>query len=77
MTFTGWHRVGDNLGILADAPGSHLNEGQRASLRALAGRLPEHGVVIAVDSRASQGPYISSQTVKKVIEMSSLDPPSA
>ena len=26
----------------------------------------EHGVVIAVDSRASQGPYISSQTVKKV-----------
>ena len=29
----------------------------------------EHGVVIAVDSRASQGPYISSQTVKKVIEI--------
>ena len=24
----------------------------------------EHGVVIAVDSRASQGPYISSLTVK-------------
>ena len=24
----------------------------------------EHGVVIAVDSRASQGPYISSQTVR-------------
>lgn len=47
MTFTGWHQVGDNLGILADAPGPHLNEGQRASLRALAGRLPEHGVVIA------------------------------
>ncbi|MER2249636.1 hypothetical protein ABS772_06870 [Methylorubrum podarium] len=47
MTFTGWHRVGDNLGILADAPGPHLNEGQRASLRALAERLPEHGLVIA------------------------------
>ena len=29
----------------------------------------EHGVIIAVDSRASQGPYISSQTVKKVIEI--------
>jgi len=29
----------------------------------------EHGVVIAVDARASQGPYISSQTVKKVIEI--------
>ena len=29
----------------------------------------EHGIVIAVDSRASQGPYISSQTVKKVIEI--------
>lgn len=25
----------------------------------------EHGIIIAVDSRASQGPYISSQTVKK------------
>ena len=29
----------------------------------------EHGIVVAVDSRASQGPYISSQTVKKVIEI--------
>ena len=29
----------------------------------------EGGVIIAVDSRASQGPYISSQTVKKVIEI--------
>jgi 20S proteasome subunit beta 5 len=29
----------------------------------------EHGVVVAVDSRASMGPYISSQTVKKVIEI--------
>merc|ERR1712159_143168 len=29
----------------------------------------EHGIVIAVDSRASQGPYVSSQTVKKVIEI--------
>lgn len=27
------------------------------------------GVVIAVDSRASMGPYVSSQTVKKVIEI--------
>lgn len=29
----------------------------------------QHGVIIAVDSRASQGSYISSQTVKKVIEI--------
>jgi len=29
----------------------------------------EKGVIIAVDSRASQGSYISSQTVKKVIEI--------
>jgi 20S proteasome subunit beta 5 len=29
----------------------------------------QHGVVVAVDSRASMGPYISSQTVKKVIEI--------
>lgn len=29
----------------------------------------EHGVIIAVDSRATMGSYISSQTVKKVIEI--------
>ncbi|GJP43974.1 hypothetical protein CLOM_g10269 [Closterium sp. NIES-68] len=29
----------------------------------------EHGVIIAVDSRATMGPYIASQTVKKVIEI--------
>ncbi|KAK9918823.1 hypothetical protein WJX75_007250 [Coccomyxa subellipsoidea] len=29
----------------------------------------KHGVIIAVDSRASMGSYISSQTVKKVIEI--------
>eukprot|EP00403_Amphidinium_massartii_P019322 CAMPEP_0178414536 /NCGR_PEP_ID=MMETSP0689_2-20121128/23085_1 /TAXON_ID=160604 /ORGANISM="Amphidinium massartii, Strain CS-259" /LENGTH=291 /DNA_ID=CAMNT_0020035825 /DNA_START=72 /DNA_END=947 /DNA_ORIENTATION=+ len=29
----------------------------------------EHGVLIAVDSRASMGSYIGSQTVKKVIEI--------
>ncbi|KAL7747510.1 Proteasome subunit beta type-5 [Sorochytrium milnesiophthora] len=29
----------------------------------------QHGVVVAVDSRASQGKYIASQSVKKVIEI--------
>lgn len=29
----------------------------------------QHGVIIAVDSRATAGPYIASQTVKKVIEI--------
>jgi 20S proteasome subunit beta 5 len=29
----------------------------------------KHGIIIAVDSRASMGSYISSQTVKKVIEI--------
>ncbi len=29
----------------------------------------EHGIIIAVDSRATMGSYISSQTVKKVIEI--------
>jgi len=29
----------------------------------------QHGIIIAVDSRASMGSYISSQTVKKVIEI--------
>jgi 20S proteasome subunit beta 5 len=28
-----------------------------------------HGIIIAVDSRASMGPYVSSQTVQKVIEI--------
>jgi len=31
----------------------------------------QHGIIIAVDSRASMGSYISSQTVKKVIESTS------
>merc|ERR1719213_1400803 len=31
----------------------------------------EHGVLVAVDSRASMGSYIGSQTVKKVIEINS------
>jgi len=29
----------------------------------------QHGVLVAVDSRATAGPYIASQTVKKVIEI--------
>lgn len=29
----------------------------------------QNGVVVAVDSRATAGPYIASQTVKKVIEI--------
>lgn len=29
----------------------------------------EHGVIIAVDSRATQGSFVSSQTVRKVIEI--------
>ncbi|XP_050412334.1 proteasome subunit beta type-5 [Patella vulgata] len=29
----------------------------------------DHGVIVAVDSRATAGPYIASQTVKKVIEI--------
>ena len=29
----------------------------------------EHGVIVAVDSRATAGPYIASQTVKKVIDI--------
>lgn len=31
----------------------------------------EHGIIIAVDSRASMGTYIGSQTVRKVIEINS------
>ncbi len=47
MTFAGWHRVAENLEYMAAAPGPYLNEGQCNSLRALAVRIPKHGVVIA------------------------------
>ena len=29
----------------------------------------DHGIVVAVDSRSTQGPYVASGTVKKVIEI--------
>ena len=29
----------------------------------------DHGVIVAVDSRSSMGPYIASATVKKCIEI--------
>lgn len=49
--FEGWAAVGERLREAANAPKDggrfQLNEGQRASLRALARRLPENGVVIA------------------------------
>ena len=47
MSFKDWQHVGDILQAAATEAGTYLNEGQRASLRVLAERLPQHGMVIA------------------------------
>lgn len=47
MAFAGWHRVAEDLLTAAVGTDGHLNEGQRDSLRALADRMPAHGVVLA------------------------------
>lgn len=47
MAFAGWRHVAGELRGAAAANDDHLNEGQRDSLRALADRLPAHGVVLA------------------------------
>lgn len=46
-SFGGWNDVADQLHRLAATDEIELNAGQRASLRALAARLPENGVLIA------------------------------
>lgn len=45
--FGGWHRVADHLLSLTDSRVIQLNDGQAASLRELAKRLPNNGVIIA------------------------------
>ena len=45
--FMGWNRVAQELRRLAEGHAVELNRGQAASLRALAGRLPNNGVIIA------------------------------
>ncbi len=47
MAFAGWCQVAEKLRIAAAATDGHLNEGQRDSLRALAERIPSHGMVLA------------------------------
>lgn len=47
MAFTGWNQVSKRIENLSSEANTHLNDGQRASLRALAERLPSHGVVVA------------------------------
>ncbi|KAH0626175.1 hypothetical protein JD844_000999 [Phrynosoma platyrhinos] len=59
------------------APCAHLSQetaGQKAEIELLHGTTTlafkfQHGVIVAVDSRATAGVYIASQTVKKVIEI--------
>lgn len=52
------------------SPGTYQDNGRKVKFdkgtTTLAFRF-QHGVIVAVDSRASQGTYISSQTVQKVI----------
>lgn len=45
--FKGWKTVADRLHSIADSGVIELNDGQKASLRALAERLPSNGVIIA------------------------------
>lgn len=45
--FGGWNRVADHLFSLTDSRAIELNDGQAASLRELAKRLPNNGVIIA------------------------------
>ena len=45
--FGGWNRVADHLLSLTDSRVIQLNDGQAASLRELAKRLPNNGVIIA------------------------------
>lgn len=45
--FGGWNKVAEKLSALADSRAIELNDGQAASLRALAKRLPNNGVIIA------------------------------
>ena len=45
--FGGWNRVADHLLSLTDSREIQLNDGQAASLRELAKRLPNNGVIIA------------------------------
>ncbi len=45
--FQGWDAVAQEINRLIDSGTLEINEGQRSSLRALAKRLPQHGVIIA------------------------------
>ena len=67
-----WARRGPSLPLLPD-PGLQCKEGAQ-QIKMVHGTTTlafkyKSGVVVAVDSRASAGAYIASQTVKKVIEI--------
>lgn len=46
MTQKFWQRVAEHITAIIEAGESQLNAGQEASLRCLAGRLPQHGMII-------------------------------
>lgn len=45
--FRGWHTVSQKLSQYADENSGWFNEGQRASLRVIANRIPENGLILA------------------------------
>ena len=47
MTREFWQRVAEHITAIIEAGEVQLNAGQEASLRCLAGRLPQHGMIIA------------------------------
>lgn len=47
MTREFWQRVAEHITAIIEAGEVQLNAGQKASLRCLAGRLPQHGMIIA------------------------------
>ncbi|XP_042332947.1 proteasome subunit beta type-5 [Sceloporus undulatus] len=77
----GAYGEGGNVGevpLALAAPCASLSQesaaGQKAEIELLHGTTTlafkfQHGVIVAVDSRATAGVYIASQTVKKVIEI--------
>ncbi len=66
-TFQGWDDVAIKLCNFAQEPPIELNDGQKASLRALAARLPKNGVIIA-DEVGMGKTRIATVLTKAVIE---------
>lgn len=65
--FKGWKKVAASLCSLAEDNALELNDGQRASLKAIAERLPNNGIIIA-DEVGMGKTRIATTVTKAVIE---------